>query len=388
MGRYLRGTNGFSYKYAFAEQENNLGELRDASSAGGGGLLPSFGGGYRDREENFDVPAIPLLRAIQRDGKAVGGEIDGVVSGDGDTVSDSLEFVQYALGENIVEVVLRLDAALEGVPFAVMLEGYATYDLAREDWPQLARYIDGFRDAKLDLAELKDEKRAEEIARELGNASAYLPAMALWILQHAVAHDLPMLSVYESQPSRYADNFWEGVTEWGPSIFYSPPSTPEEWFVRGLCEMFRKDAAAAQESLAQALKGGFERAKRWLEPDTNASDSSEESTVPPKSKSSTKSATKKSASKKPATKPTNKSATKKPATKSAKKSATKKPTKPTKKSASKKSTTSKTSASKTSASKTSASKTSASKTKRSKSSTRGSSPSKKTSAKQKRRAKK
>lgn len=50
MGRYLRGTAGFSYKYAFAAQDDNLVELADALGVGAAGLLPAFGGGYIDVE--------------------------------------------------------------------------------------------------------------------------------------------------------------------------------------------------------------------------------------------------------------------------------------------------------------------------------------------------
>lgn len=369
MGRYLRGTKGFSYKYAFAEQENNLGELLDASNVGGGGVLPSFGGGYRDFEENFDVPAIPLLRAVEADGKAVGGEIGGVLRGEGDTVPRSLESVQYALGENIIEVVMRLDAALKGVPFGCSLEGYATYDLAREQWPYLAAYIDQFRDAKLELDELRDEARAEAIAAELGSQQNYLPVMALWILRHAVVHDLAYLSVYESQASTYAQDFWQLVEEWGPPIFYSAPATAQEWFVRGVCETFRGDEAAGQQSLAQAANAGFERATRWLRAgadrdaaaDSNDDDGESSGESPPSAKPSSKAkqptskskptsraqpkkASKPATAKKPATK---KPGTKKPATKkaTAKKPATKKPA--TKKATTKKPVTKKSSKSST-----------------------------------------
>ena len=124
MGRYLRGTNGFSYKYAFAAQDDNLRELPSAMGAGEVGLVPSFGGGYVNVEKNFDIDVIPLLRAIQTDGVARGGEIGGVMPTQGDALtSPTLEFVQYALGENIVEVVRRLDSALEDIPMGVTLEG-------------------------------------------------------------------------------------------------------------------------------------------------------------------------------------------------------------------------------------------------------------------------
>jgi hypothetical protein len=77
MGRYLRGTEGFSYKYAFAAQEDNLDELADELGVGTGGLLPAFGGAYLEIEENFEVPVIPLLRAIQQDARRAVARSDG-----------------------------------------------------------------------------------------------------------------------------------------------------------------------------------------------------------------------------------------------------------------------------------------------------------------------
>ncbi|MEO7092728.1 MAG: hypothetical protein ABI175_05725, partial [Polyangiales bacterium] len=160
MGRYLRGTDGFSYKYAFASQDDNLRELANASGVGRGALLPSFGGGYVDIEKNFDIPVIPLLRSIRDDGVAVGGEIGGVVPPSGDALSmPTLEFVQYALGENLIEVVLRLDGALEGIPLGVTLEGYATYTLDRSEHPGMLAYVNRFLAKPVGLDDLRSEHR-------------------------------------------------------------------------------------------------------------------------------------------------------------------------------------------------------------------------------------
>jgi hypothetical protein len=265
MGRYLRGTEGFSYKYAFASQDDNLRELSHASGAGRGALLPSFGGGYISIEKNFDIPVIPLLRAIKTEGKAVGGEIAGVLPPAGDTLlSSTLEFVQYALGENLIEVVLRLDRALEDIPLGVTLEGYATYNLDRAEYPTALAYINRFLAAPVELDELRSEQRVEAIWRELGDVEGYLPAMALSILQHAVRHDLPAISVHESDRSLYAPDFWELAAEWGPSIFYSAtPGSPAEWFVRGFCELLRGDREGGTRSMATAAKAGFAPATRW-----------------------------------------------------------------------------------------------------------------------------
>jgi len=311
MGRYLRGTAGFSYKYAFAEQDDNLRELSNAAGAGNGALLPLFGGGYEDVEENFNIPVIPLLRAIKEERKAVGGEIERFVRSSGDTLpSPTLEFVQYALGENLIEVVLRLDRALEHIPFAVTLEGYATYDLDRAEYPTVLAYINRFLATPAVLDDLRSDQRAEAIWSELGAVEDHLPAMASWILHHAVAHDLPAISIHESDRSLYAPDFWDLVTDWGPSILDSAtPSSPEQWFVRGFCELWRGDRDGGARSIAEASKAGFAPAARW------AAAFPADSQSTPKAKSA---ANKKPAKKKPAAtkKPTKKKpAKKKPAKK-------------------------------------------------------------------------
>jgi hypothetical protein len=267
MGRYLRGTEGFSYKYAFAEQEDNLVELAGALGAGTGGILPAFGGGYVDIEENFEVPVIPLLRAIQKDGKATGGEIGGVMPKDGELLpSPTLEFVQYAIGENIVEVVKRLDAALEGVPHGIELDGLAAFELAKRDYGKALAYVNKRLAAKdrLELTDLGNAKKTDAALARLGDTDNYLPAMALCIVRHAVQHKLSTIAVRETQASRSASDLWNLVTEWGPNIFgAAPPSSGEEWFVRAVVDLMRRDDAGKPE-MATALKAGHEPAKRWV----------------------------------------------------------------------------------------------------------------------------
>lgn len=263
MGRYLRGTNGFSYKYAFAEQDENLGELPNAMGAGQAGLVPSFGGAYKNVEQNFGVAVIPLLRAIAKDGVAVAGEIDRVVPESGDALdSPTLEHVQYALGENIVEVARRLDEALEDIPFGADLEGYSTLHVERAEYPAVLAYINQFLATPATLDELRDGARVDALWNELGSTENYLPAMALGILSHAVTHDLPAIDVHESDRSMYAPNFWSGAMEWGPQIFDgSKLSSGAEWFARGIVEYFNR--SDARESFAAAVAAGFAPATRW-----------------------------------------------------------------------------------------------------------------------------
>jgi hypothetical protein len=268
MGRYLRGTEGFSYKYAFAAQEDNLGELADELGVGTGGLLPAFGGAYVDIEENFEVPVIPLLRAIQQDGKACGGEIRRVVPDVGELLpSPTLEFVQYAIGENIVEVVKRLDGELESVPHSIMLDGIAAFELVERDYGAVLAYVNERLAAKdrLELADLAQAKSVDGAFEKLGDKDGYLPAMALAIVRHAVTNKLPSIAVRETQASRYADDLWGLVTEWGPNIFGSTqPTSGEAWFVRAVVGLMRKKADG-KPAMATALQHGFEPAKRWVQ---------------------------------------------------------------------------------------------------------------------------
>lgn len=267
MGRYLRGTAGFSYKYAFAAQEDNLGELASTLGVGAGGLLPVFGGGYVEIEENFEVSVISLLRAIQKDGKARGSEINGVVTDDGEVLSsNTLEFVQYAIGENIVEVVKRLDGELEHVPMSIMLDGIAAFELVKRDYGKALSYVNKRLAAKerLELADLSDRNRVEVALGKLRGKDGYLPGMALWIVQHAVSNKLPSIAVREATPSRYADDLWGLVTEWGPDIFgATQPASGEEWFVRAVVDLMREKPEGNVE-MATALQDGYAPAKRWV----------------------------------------------------------------------------------------------------------------------------
>jgi len=280
MGRYIAGTEGFSYKYATGEQDNNLTNLAAASGVGSSYVRPEFWAWMPETEANHAFDCITLAKAIVAETGAE-GEITGVSrypdagifldEGYGGYV---LEFVQYAMAEQILEVARRVDRALPHPARLMPLVGVARFILSREDHPRMLAYVNGFLPESLAVSEVKilaGRERGREGAfdkqlRALRGQEDFLPFMGFQILCHAIGKDLPRLEVWEKDPAITANGFWENAPEWGPSwLLGSGEKTAEQRWVSGMVRLFQGDSAGARTEFVAAREGGEARATRWVE---------------------------------------------------------------------------------------------------------------------------
>jgi hypothetical protein len=257
VGDWVRGTDGFSRKRFDVE----LLVLGRESKVGRSSLIPALIAPLVTREENHRLDCVPLVRDIVRDTHA-DGEIRGVLVPEGRVLpSTTLEFMQYALAENIVEVMRRLDAALPEPASGLFLEGYAIYRLERAEWPALLSFVQRVLGTPVELAALTTDH-----VDELINAGEHTASMAASILLHAHARKLDVIEIEDRRASLEADNFWELVRgDWGPPIFgRNPPEALDPLFARGLVLHFSGDSDGAKQALERSHAAGDPRARRWL----------------------------------------------------------------------------------------------------------------------------
>jgi hypothetical protein len=268
MGRYLAGTKGFSFKYA-SGQDSNLRELDVESGAGTATLVPVFVAPLPALERNEEIDCVPLALEIVRDTRA-GGEIRGVLArGRALPGRPTLEFIQYAMAQNLVEVLRRIDLRLPAPASALHMVGYARYELSRAHWAQLLDYVNRALPTggtRVDLAAFKTPARVRSATEALLDSEAFLPALALAILAHAVANDLDVVEVEERDAGVRADELWDLVlNDWGPPIFSKElPAEHDALFARGLVLLFAGQQKEAVEALLRGHELGDPRARRWL----------------------------------------------------------------------------------------------------------------------------
>lgn len=277
MGRYLSGPKGFSYKYVFAEQPDNLMALGAASGAGTAVVVPTFEALVEREERHISFNCIALARTIAAETGAK-GELAGLLQYPTDAVpvkyadENPLEFVQYAMAEQIVEVLKRIDAQLPHAASHLFLVGTAGYLIEEAQYGCLLTWINGFLPNELHvqreaLANSKGEldNTWQNVLRTLWGTEDFLPFMAFQILHHALTHGLPLITIQENGPGIEAENFWSLVPELGPPIFgETMPNTIDGLFARGLVQLFSGNPRDALKSLeaCQALDGA--QASRYL----------------------------------------------------------------------------------------------------------------------------
>lgn len=266
MGRYLRGTNGFTYKYVYAQQEANLSELAGMAGAGRGGIEPLLAASMDALERTDYLPVMELLRAAVQRAGAAGGETQALLRRSGVLGARSLEFVMYAVAESIVPLAAILDERLEAPAQHVELCARTAYELPRADHEKMLAWVNGFLDKPLTLAGVK--RGIGGAAKQLEGVEDYVPFMGLHILQHAVAHDLDLMEVSESMPETRADDYWTlARTEWGPSEIgpHAPvPGDRDARFARALVALWQGERDEAMALLRACREQGDPRARRWL----------------------------------------------------------------------------------------------------------------------------
>lgn len=266
MGRYLRGTQGFSYKYVYAEQDANLRDLADAAGAGRGGIEPLLSASMDALERTDDFPAMELLRRAVRRAGAIGGETRALLGRDNLIYPSSFEYAMYAVAESIVPLVAVLDERLEAPAQHVELCGRAAYALPRADHEKLLAWLNGYLARPLALADIGGDITAP--AAELEGVEDYLPFLGLHVLHHAVAHDLELLEIAESMPETRTDDYWAlARTEWGPRELaprQPAPSDPDARFARALVAFWQGERDEAMALLRACHEARDPRAHRWL----------------------------------------------------------------------------------------------------------------------------
>ncbi|MRG90965.1 hypothetical protein [Polyangium spumosum] len=280
MGRYICGTDGFSYKYATGEQDNNLTDLAAASGVGSSYVRPEFWAWMPEVEQNHVFDCITLAKGIVAETGAA-GEITAVSrypeagicldQGYGGYV---LEFVQYAMAEQLLEVARRVDRALSHPARLMPLVGVARFVMSREEYPRMLAYVNGFLPENLAVSEVKIlAARARGLDAAFGKQllalrgkSDFLPFMGFQILCHAIWRDLPRVEVWEKDPAITATGFWENTPAWGPPwLRAADATTAEERWVSGLVRLFQGDGEGARTEFVAAREGGEVRATRWVE---------------------------------------------------------------------------------------------------------------------------
>jgi hypothetical protein len=262
MGRYLSGTADFRYKYATAKQPNNLCDLASYLKAGRGSLVPMFEAVRSLERKTFKIVATVPCMALVRNLSCRGIEM---LPGEGDVLeTDTMESLEQVIADEVVDVVLRIDELLVEVPTRIIFFAHQRFVLMRSDWDAALQRINDRLASPLCLKDL--EERFDSTLQALGDADQHLPSMALFILAHAVEHDLDMMEVREEDESLISVDFWQMLSRRGPRILGRwRPRTTEQWLVRGIVEFLQNEHEAARLSLRVALQRDDSRARRWLD---------------------------------------------------------------------------------------------------------------------------
>jgi hypothetical protein len=277
MGRYLYGTQGFEYKYAVAKQSSNLGILSNYTDIGTSLVEPSFLIVTYDSEESAYANCIDLAKEIIAETGAT-GEITRFANYQIPCVSggeNSLEFIQYAMAENIVEVLTRLDQRSQDPIALLALVGKASFSLKIEEWAEALKWLNRYVQPELTIEslttlEVSDNHQSmyQTIYRQLADKEDFYPWMMFCFLHHAVYNQLPQMTVFEQSHEIEADSFWELTLEWGPPIFQTGSvTTADQLFAVALVRHFlrqKRTSNDAWKGLEQLGDPRFERYRMVL----------------------------------------------------------------------------------------------------------------------------
>jgi len=282
MARTIRADHGYEYAYVPGEQPANLLYLAAVSGAGTAIIVPQFIALLEGTDQPTAFPCVPLGRDLMSRGKASpNGELGALLRALHDEflrIRDphhaSLEFVQSAMAENIVEILERIDAQSERALLDLMLVGTVGYLLPKSDWPRMLLFVNESlpRPRKLDLAVLatKPDSAAAEDTRNkqrqlLRGKVDYLPFLGLSLLEHAIQNDRDALIAHEDEPELFAEGFWELVREWHGWRNDAPPTVePRARFTRALVAHFAGRNPEARRILNLCKASGDTRADRYL----------------------------------------------------------------------------------------------------------------------------
>jgi hypothetical protein len=278
MGHYLSGTNGFSYRHPNREFVTNILDYAPVMDFGGGFVKPIFWAFVPALQDRRFFECVPLAKLIVADTKAK-GEIDRVarypdrgVPIEGGEERGSLDVVQYGLAEQVLEVVRRVDDALEHPAAEMSLMGLGAWGMTRDEYPKMIEFVNSFLPKRLALTEAaivagkaKGLARGfEPHLRVLKSLEEHLGYAGFNIICHALWNELPRMDVWDRDPVIEADEFWDNAQEWGPPWLGGEEMTAEQRWVWGVVNVFRRQDEIAMDELAAALGAGEPRAERWL----------------------------------------------------------------------------------------------------------------------------
>jgi hypothetical protein len=233
------------------------------------GIVPVF---QTAMEGGSVVPCLPLLGAIARAGNFRGGELTWITDHPDsafvplqEPTDRSLEFVEYALGENWVEVAVALDRALDPVPRTIDLVGHECFVLES-----------GRRESALAFVNAKLPKAKRLTSAAVGDATAVQSASARLLDQRQYQHEIVLQALVKSvggesapvlvvAPDRYfyVEDLWAIIQDRCEIVRRTTPSTGEAWFARAVAER-GLSRASAPESFQRAVREGYTSAQRWL----------------------------------------------------------------------------------------------------------------------------
>jgi hypothetical protein len=264
MGRHLEGTGGFSYTYAHGE-EPSLADLARVSRAGSAGIAPLLAASMG--ETDLELPVAALAREIASMSGEATSDLTRLLIG-GDLVpARKFEALMRAASEHVVELLALVDAKVPEVPESLTLCARGAYELDRDDWDDMLRYVNGFLgEAALSLDDVRSAGPTDRATSALSGVANDLPHLGLRILHHAASRHLERVDVREALPETSAADYWTNVrTSSGPPIFEGDlPGDVDSLFARGLVHFFDGDRLEARRALRRAFELGDGRARRWL----------------------------------------------------------------------------------------------------------------------------
>lgn len=221
----LRGDSGFEYA-ALIGAPQQASTLASKLGVGTSGVVAKLSA-FSTAQKLGDLSLVPLVRELVESGR--GGELASVYVEKGSFLpSPTLEFMQYAIGQELVEVVRRLDVALPAAAHSCGFWGYWGYRVERSDFGALLAYANKRLPASdqltpTQLLEKASFAKAAKALLPVHNGSDVTAHLSLALVHHALEHELASLTVEDEFADLRADDFWQNVGEWGRTSVLNLP---------------------------------------------------------------------------------------------------------------------------------------------------------------------
>lgn len=242
MGRYVYGTNDFTYKYKVGAQSSNLDRLEAWS-----------GVGRNEETSTFKTQLFLPYKEAHEDSMAFITGVSNLMcvyetvippQALGTDLQPNFEEAIYQIGEDWQRIVRAIDETLEGPAINPDLCIARSYSFTRDDWSALATKVGHGADA----SDVESLKRARDVVWKTGE-DEYLPLLAVNALIHTVEHDLDSFQMVDGDEGR--TNLWDVVEDYaGP---YDPEKPWEDRAVHARMFSFQYERQAEAIELLQKL---------------------------------------------------------------------------------------------------------------------------------------